>query len=588
MELKYTDEKAILLLIAALKQYGIRHVVVSPGSTNALFAGSLQHDDFFQLYSCVDERSAAYMACGIAEETGEPIVITCTGATASRNYLPGLTEAYYRKLPVLAVCGHRGVRQIGHLFDQVMDRRKEPVDCAKEQVWLPYVKDEEDEQYCRNEITKAMLALKPSSLSHEGGPVIITLCTHYSSNMSVHELPEFRKVELYSVVDELPIIPEGRVAIALGSHHKFTEKETKAIDNFCATYDAVVFCDYTSGYYGKYAVHAPLLFGQQQPSELASVDILISAGEISGDARGVGSLWSAQTWRVNEDGAFRNKDGKVTKIFEMSLPIFCEHYAKENMSKDQYLCQCKEAYVDICSKLPELPLSNVWIAKMLIPNIPQGSSVFLGIYNSLRSYNLFEWPEGVEGMANVGGFGTDGTLSSVVGRSIASPHRLCYCVLGDLAFFYDMNVLGNRHIAKNLRILLINNGLGDEFRMWDSPAHNALGEDVRPYVAAEGHYGGIQNSPVKGYVESMGYKYLCASSKEEVMACIPEFTSTAMNQSIVFEVVVKPEDDTESMDILRNVLPVAAEKVSLKKKIKRSIKNVIGGEKIEAIKTLLK
>ena len=72
------------------------------------------------------------------------------------------------------------------------------------------------------------------------------------------------------------------------------------------------------------------------------------------------------------------------------------------------------------------------------------------------------------------------------------------------------------------------------------------------------------------------------------MACIPEFTSTAMNQSIVFEVVVKPEDDTESMDILRNVLPVAAEKVSLKKKIKRSIKNAIGEEKIEAIKMLLK
>ncbi|MCS3133314.1 hypothetical protein NXW30_12495 [Phocaeicola vulgatus] len=40
------------------------------------------------MYSCVDERSAAYMACGIAAESGEPIVVTCTEATASRNYLP--------------------------------------------------------------------------------------------------------------------------------------------------------------------------------------------------------------------------------------------------------------------------------------------------------------------------------------------------------------------------------------------------------------------------------------------------------------------------------------------------------------------
>ena len=109
-------------------------------TTNFTFVGSVQHDEFFQLYSCVDERSAAYMACGIAEETGEPVVITCTGATASRNYLPGLTEAYYRKLPILAVCGHRGVSAIGHLHDQQLDRRNEPVDVANVQVWLPFVK----------------------------------------------------------------------------------------------------------------------------------------------------------------------------------------------------------------------------------------------------------------------------------------------------------------------------------------------------------------------------------------------------------------------------------------------------------------
>lgn len=67
------------------------------------FIGSIQNDSWFEIYSSVDERSAAYLACGLAAETGEPVVISCTGATASRNYMPGLTEAYYRKLPVLAI-----------------------------------------------------------------------------------------------------------------------------------------------------------------------------------------------------------------------------------------------------------------------------------------------------------------------------------------------------------------------------------------------------------------------------------------------------------------------------------------------------
>lgn len=46
-------------------------------------------DSWFEMYSSVDERSAAYMACGMAAESGEVVVLSCTGATASRNYVSG-------------------------------------------------------------------------------------------------------------------------------------------------------------------------------------------------------------------------------------------------------------------------------------------------------------------------------------------------------------------------------------------------------------------------------------------------------------------------------------------------------------------
>ena len=85
MKQYYTNERNVQILIALLKEHGIKRVIASPGSTNVTFVGSLQQDPWFEMYSCVDERSAAYMACGMAAESGEPVVLSCTGATASRN-----------------------------------------------------------------------------------------------------------------------------------------------------------------------------------------------------------------------------------------------------------------------------------------------------------------------------------------------------------------------------------------------------------------------------------------------------------------------------------------------------------------------
>lgn len=70
----------------------------------------------------------------------------------------------------------------------------------------------------------------------------------------------------------------------------------------------------------------------------------------------------------------------------------------------------------------------------------------------------------------MGGFGIDGPLSTALGAAIACPDKTTFIVTGDLAFFYDLNVLGNRHMDNNMRILLINNGCGTEFRNYDHPA----------------------------------------------------------------------------------------------------------------------
>lgn len=195
----YTREKNTQLLISLLKQHGVRYVVASPGNTNTAFIGSIQGDQYFTIFSAVDERSAAYMACGIAAETGETVVISCTGATASRNYLPGMTEAYYRKLPVIAVTSSQPIANIGHLSAQLLDRTVIPKDVAKLSVNLPIVKDNDDVWECEIKINQAIL----ESCRHGGGPVHINLPTTFTKPFDVNKIQHARlinRVDRKSVV----------------------------------------------------------------------------------------------------------------------------------------------------------------------------------------------------------------------------------------------------------------------------------------------------------------------------------------------------------------------------------------------------
>ena len=244
----YSNERSIQILISLLKQHGIKKCVLSPGATNITFVASLQQDSYFELYSSVDERSAAYIACGLAAESGEPVVLSCTGATASRNYLPGLTEAYYRKLPVLAVTSTQDITRIGHHIAQVIDRRQMQNDVALLSEYIPATCNDRDEWSNTVKINRALLELHHRG----GGPVHLNLETTYSCDYSVRELPKAHMIKRICASDEYPELFEGRIAVFIGSHQKFTEAETVALDAFCGTYDAVVFCDHTSGYKGKY------------------------------------------------------------------------------------------------------------------------------------------------------------------------------------------------------------------------------------------------------------------------------------------------------------------------------------------------
>ena len=360
---------------------------------------------------------------------------------------------------------------------------------------------------------------------------------------------------------------------------------TNAIDRFCATHDAIVICDHTSGYYGRYRLLPTLLLMQKNlANPLPAFDLMIHIGEVSAAAF-LNSFHPKEVWRVNEDGEIRDTFKRLTSVFQMSEESFFLSYSKEGCSKHEFIDYSRRLCGKIYEKIPELPFSNIWVAQTLSPAIPKGSIFHLGVSNTRRSWNMFSLPESVSSSCNVGCCGIDGCLSTLIGASLVDPEKLCYIVLGDLTFFYDLNVLGNRHVGKNVRILLINNGKGTEFRL---KIHfcNSFGEDANKYMAAAGHFGNQSPLLVRHIATDLGFQYITASTKDEFLANMPVFTNPSLTERpILFEVFTKSEDESEALEIITNLDSNLSG--MLKSNVVKMIKDVAGEKGINTVKNIV-
>ena len=576
---KITCERNAQIVITLMKEYGVKKIVTSPGTMNVCLIASIQNDPFFEIYSAPEERSAAYMACGIAAESGEKVALTCTGATASRNYMPGLTEAYYRKLPILAITCSKKSMYIGHNIEQVTDRTLLPRDVARISVQANYVTDADTEWQCEIACNKAFLELSNKG----GGPVHINLETMTSKEF-VDNVKPVKVIKKYSKDSAFPEIKAKSVAVLIGSHVRWTSELTNVVDEFCEKYNGAVLCDQTSNYKGKYGIYHSLLMAQHNYiPKLSQVELAIYIGNVSAANFNISSI---ETWRVNDDGEIRDINKKVSSIFETSEYNFFNYYIKsENgASAMSYYKICKMEVDKVNALIPELPFSSFWIASKYANSFPDGSSVHYGIRNSQRAFSYFEAPKNIYCCSNTGGFGIDGCISSAIGASLVINEKLCFCILGDLAFFYDINSLGNRHINNNLRIILLNNGTGMELNFTDS-FPGILGVDRDTYIAATGHYGHKSKDLVKHYASDLGYLYLSADSKESFDVCMKLMTSDSLDKSVICEVFIDKKDDDDAYYAITRLMSSRLENV--KHELKGGLSKIVGTKGKKVIKDLL-
>ncbi|MGM9994119.1 MAG: thiamine pyrophosphate-binding protein [Candidatus Avigastranaerophilus sp.] len=542
-------------LTALLKAYGIKNIVANPGTQNSQFNAIVQKTDYFNCYSVLDERSAAYTAVGIAQETGEPVVITCTGATASRNYLSALTEAYYRKIPIIAITFYPDYSNKYSVEPQYIDRSISQNDVKTIDVDLPIIRTNEDKEECIILIQEALFTAK-----YRNEPVHINCHINLNFDEDYLSLPEVLPVECHK--ENFEILQDNMqnqdFAIFIGAHRKFSAEEHNAISVFAKSWDLPVICDHTSNYFGDNKVLLSRYCAMQRVRR--HPQYIIDMGLVSGNYfQGFLFRPNIKIWRISEDMAlhFRNNRHVERILFGQEKAIFKALTRKEKIT-DGYYTYIKSEMNKL--KNPDLPLSNTLICENLAKYLPENCTLHASIINSLRSINFYETEKKVEISCNVGGFGIDGAVSTLVGQSLAAPDKLHFGLIGDLAFFYDMNILGNRHITNNIRILLVNNNKGVEFR-FNPILEKHLGNETDVLISAGNHY----KNGAKDWALSCGFEYMHADNKESFLKQIQGFCNNKFEKPVLFEVYTKTEDEQESYNLIqqynRNKLEDAAIKI---------------------------
>ena len=408
----------------------------------------------------------------------------------------------------------------------------------------------------------------------------------YVSDFSVRNLVNARFINRICQTKNMPDL-KGKKAIFVGAHLIWSNELTNAVDIFCEKYNAVVLCDHTSNYNGKYGIFGNLVANQNQNKpECCFPDILIHIGDVSGAYM---HIHPKEVWRVNPDGEIRDTFKKIKYVFEMEEIEFFQYYVSASKNDSEEMSYYKEwssKYAELRSKLNQvdLPFSGAWAAITTITELPENAVLHLGILNSLRCWNYFSPKNFIPGYSNTGGFGIDGCVSSLIGASLADKNKLYFGVVGDLAFFYDINVLGNRYIYSNVRIMLVNNGKGFEFKHYNSfPIESNLGDIVDPYIAAAGHNGNQSPDLVKHFAEDLGFQYISASNKKEFLENLDTFTQQQIwDKPVLFEVFTNTEDENIAQKAINNL------DISASGAIKQITKDVLGVKRTQKIKNIIK
>lgn len=547
----YSLLKSVQIVVASLKTHGVRLVVHCPGGSDAPIGISFDTDEYFTCYSVVDERSALFFAIGLSLSNGrEAVAVVCTSGTAVSNLSSGITEAYYKGVPVIAITADRSPYLLGQFEIQKIDQRNIFSECTKYEADLPIVHDEDEARFCDRLVNEALL----EATSGIPGPVHINVPVVGKAGCYARTLPKVKAIRRHLPTDSdnewLGLAEQLRsfkkIMVIIGENFGLPDQTVQAMEAFFDCFGCVFSVEHMSNYHGKGAVHTyrateamvSSAFDQLSPDLVIDFGGHVATVKLKTFLRERAGQFAH--WSIREDGSVRDGFMSLTEIFWCPPEYFFSRMVSLSgswhASGNDYYEQWMRAVEFIDP--PRAGLSNFTVARELARLIPPSSVLELGILHSVRVMQFFDLDSSILVTANLGALGIDGCLSTAAGMA-AGGDRDVFIMQGDLSFLYDMNALSIRYIGPRLHVLVVNNGGGGEFHI--NGMAKAYPEVIDEYLAAS------HTHSAEGWARQCGFEYLSVRRADELTSRMESFVKKG-ERPVLLEVFTDRYADAESLD----------------------------------------
>lgn len=545
-------------LLDLLERYGVNHIICSPGSRNAALLVEAEAHPSIRKHIIVDERTAAFIALGIATICQAPVALICTSGSALLNYAPAVAEAYYQGIPLIVISADRPSEWIDQDDSQTI-RQMGPLDnFVKGSYDLNGDSASGDEIWYANRLINEGLQ---NALTSKKGPVQFNI--HLNGKvgaplLNVHArfiskiIPQ-QHISLETIKELANFAKDLRILITVGFMSP-DAKMQKAFTILHSLPNVVILAETVSNLHLPrecYVIDKVLFNIDEIKEKLLQPDLVISVG---------GALISRKLkeyirrcdilahWTIGHSHNIIDCFKSITTRIEADASSFLMAFSrilKRRQNVSQSLCDFKNewniAREETFVNFKSIVWSDLKAMYMILNKLPRETNLFLSNGTAVRYGQIIPYKVTHGTYSNRGVSGIEGCTSTAIGCSMAYERLTCL-ITGDMSFSYDLGGLASGMANRNLVIIVLDNGGGDIFRFINATKELEIREK---YLSVE------RKIPVRQLAEAYGFEYRYADSEKDLKTqLITLFQPTTLPK--ILHVVTKKSKNNTS--ILRNYL----------------------------------
>ncbi|MCI2954166.1 2-succinyl-5-enolpyruvyl-6-hydroxy-3-cyclohexene-1-carboxylic-acid synthase [Staphylococcus caprae] len=460
----------VFTFASELYAYGVREVVISPGSRSTPLALAFEAHPKIKTWIHPDERSAAFFALGLIKGSGKPVAILCTSGTAAANYTPAIAECQISRVPMIVLTSDRPheLRSVG--APQAINQVNMFSNYVNFQFDLPIADGTEQMLYT---IHYQMQIASQYLYGPHRGPI------HFNMPFREPLTPDMNRVDLLK--SQVKTLPHYQKSIAVKGISAILQKkkgliivgdmqhqEVDQILTYSTVYDMPILADPLSQ-----------LRKSNHPNVITTYDLLYRAGlDLDVDfvirvGKPVISKKLNQWLKRTKAYQILVQNNDKIDVFPMPPNISYEISAndffrslmeEESVQRKDWLelwqSLEQQSRVEIKDYLNHASDEAVYVGEV-IHKLSKGDALFVGNSMPIRDVDNLMFETEAEVYANRGANGIDGVVSTAIGMAV---HKKVTLLIGDLSFYHDMNGLLMAKLNDiNINIVLVNNDGGGIF-----------------------------------------------------------------------------------------------------------------------------